>query len=360
MAKKYYSLDNMKKTNCQYRMLLGEKSNGKSYAVKSELIKDYWENGRRFVYMRRYREDLKTVDIEAYFSDAPVEKITKGKYHRISVYQGNIYLSNYDEKNDKFIKGDCIGRAVYLSGYEHFASQAFPDTYNIVFEEFITQGLYINGESEPGQMMKMCSTILRDREGCAVYLVGNTINRVCPYFTAWGLTHTVKQKQGTIEIYKFHRQDADGNDIVTAVAVEMCESSNSSSSMFFGRTAEFIVQGKWETYEKPALPGNESDFTTIYELIFEDMGFAFILQLKVNNESGGQFIYCYPFTGKRRIQRKITQRFSDDPFITTCFNPKIKAEVTMRDLLRTKKICYSDNLTGTDFESVLDQWKGVL
>lgn len=352
MAKKFYSLTNMKKTGAQYRMLLGEKSNGKSYAVKSDVIKEAYELGKKFVYMRRYREDLKTVDVNAYFADAPVRDITHHNYDRVIVDKSIIYLGNYDEEEDKFEKGPEIGRCVYLSGYEHFASQAFVDTYNIIYEEFITQRTYL--ANEPAQLQKMVSTILRDRQG-AVYLVGNTINRVCPYFTEWQLTHTIRQKPGTIEIYKFHRSDDEGNDIVTEVAVERCESSNSTTNMFFGKTAEFIVKGGWEVYDKAKLP--EEEKTVLYELLLESQGFAFVLQLIVNNE-GGQYVYVYPFTFKRNIKRKITDKFSSDPFVTATFNPRINAEMIMQDLIKTKKICYSDNLTGSDFEQVLANKKG--
>lgn len=352
MAKKYYSLDNIKKTNAQYRMLLGEKSNGKSYAVKSELIKDAFKEDRKFIYMRRYREDLKTVDVNAYFEDAPVKDITNHMYERVILDKGILYLANWNEDDDKWDKGPDIGRCVYLSGYEHFASQSFLDVYNIVYEEFITQRNYL--PNEPAQLQKMVSTILRDRKG-VVYLVGNTINRVCPYFTEWQLTHTIKQKPGTIEVYNFHREGGDGEEIITQVAVERCESSNSTTNMFFGKTADFIVKGGWETYDKPKLP--EGKFTMLYELLLERQSFAFVLQLMVG-EDGGQFIYVYPYTYKRNIRRKITDRFSTDPFITYTFNPKIRAEVTMQSLVKDNKICYSDNLTGSDFEQVLKSRKG--
>ena len=348
MAKKYYSLDNIKKTKAQYRMLLGEKSNGKSYAVKSELIRDAYLNHRKFVYMRRFREDMKTVDVNAYFADAPVKDITHHYYDRVVVDKGIIYLANYNDEEDKFEKGPDIGRCVYLSGYEHFASQAFPDTYNIVYEEFITQRTYI--PNEPAQLQKMVSTILRDREG-AVYLVGNTINRVCPYFTEWQLTHTIRQQPGTIEIYKFHRTGAEGEEIITEVAVERCESSNSTTNMFFGRTAEFIVKGGWEVYDKAKLP-DDNNFTMLYELLLESQGFAFVVQLMVGVD-GGQFVYVYPFSYKRNIPRIISDRFSTSPFVTATFNPKINAEVIMQKCIKEKKVCFSDNLTGSDFEQVL-------
>ena len=350
MAKKFYSLSNMNKTGAQYRMLLGEKSNGKSYAVKSFVIDEAFRLERKFIYMRRFREDLKTVDVNAYFADAPVADITHHQYERVIVDKGILYLANFNEAEDKFDKGPEIGRCVYLSGYEHFASQAFVDTYNILYEEFITQRTYL--PNEPAQLQKMVSTILRDREG-VVYLVGNTINRVCPYFTEWQLTNTIKQAPGTIQIYNFHRQNTEGDDIVTKVAVERCESSNSSTKMFFGKTSEFIVNGGWEVYDKPKKP--EGNFTMLYELLLEKQNFAFVLQLMVENETGGQFVYVYPFTNKRNIRRIITDRFSTNPFVTSQFNPKINAEVMMKELLKDNKVCFSDNLTGSDFEQILQR-----
>ena len=83
------------------------------------------------------------------------------------------------------------------------------------------------------------------------------------------------------------------------------------------------------------------------------------MQLLVNAE-GGMLVYVYPFTGKRNIKRKISNIFSDDPLTTSCFNDKINAERLMRDLISKRKICYSDNLTGGDFEQVISNRKGVL
>ena len=98
----------------------------------------------------------------------------------------------------------------------------------------------------------------------------------------------------------------------------------------------------------------------VYELLFEDNGFRFVMQLMVNPKNGGQFIYVYPYTYPRTIKRKITNRFSTDPFETNSFNPKIPAEVKMKELMDLGKICYMDNLTGSDFENVLMNRKGAL
>ena len=40
---KYYNLSNLLKTESQYKMLLGERSNGKSYAVKEFVLNDAYK-----------------------------------------------------------------------------------------------------------------------------------------------------------------------------------------------------------------------------------------------------------------------------------------------------------------------------
>ena len=346
--KRYYRTTNIDKVKAQYKMLLGQRSNGKSYAVKEKVLTKAYKHDKKFVYMRRYQNDVKATDVERYFSDMPIESITDECYEAICVYRGGIYFCNYDE-DGKVKRGKLAGYIVYLSGLEHFKSQAFVNVEDMIFEEFITNAMYLN--EEPKQLMQFVSTVFRDREG-VVWLIGNTISRVCPYFEEWQLRGIPKQKQNTIDTYEFARYE-DGEEIKTVIAVENCENSGSKSTMFFGLSADSITGGSWECKEMPKLPKPLNEYTMLYELLFRDNGFSFILQLLVNNE-GGMFVYIYPFTGCRNLKRKITSEFSDDPLTTTCFNDKINAELRMRELLNQHKVCYSDNLTGTDFENVLN------
>ena len=70
-------------------------------------------------------------------------------------------------------------------------------------------------------------------------------------------------------------------------------------------------------------------------------------------------------TGKKRgvrgvcqysILRIITNKFIPDPFVSNGLNLKIGAEALMSECFRTGKVCYSDNLTGTDFKQVIEQY----
>ena len=57
---KYYSLDRIKKVQAHYKMLLGGRNIGKSYAVKHDTIKTCFDSGKHFIYLRRWDEDIKT------------------------------------------------------------------------------------------------------------------------------------------------------------------------------------------------------------------------------------------------------------------------------------------------------------
>ena len=56
--RKYYSLDKIKALKCQYSLIFGERSNGKTYACLKEILDLYKENGWQGAYIRRWDEDI--------------------------------------------------------------------------------------------------------------------------------------------------------------------------------------------------------------------------------------------------------------------------------------------------------------
>ena len=63
-------------------MIYGERSNGKSYQVKhKKAVEKYLKTGKRFILMRRLREEITSEKIEQYFQDVDVAKLTEGKYN---------------------------------------------------------------------------------------------------------------------------------------------------------------------------------------------------------------------------------------------------------------------------------------
>lgn len=353
MKQKYYSCAEILKHEAQYNLLYGERSNGKSYAVKHHCLKKaYKANAETFILLRRFELETKAKDAEAYFADANVELITGGEFNCITVYSGKIYFSRYDRETDKFERGRSCGRVVPLSGAVHYKSQAFPDVTDIIFEEFLTRNTYL--PDEPNQLQDFVSTVARRRK-ITVWCIGNTISRVCPYFTQWALKGIPKQKQGTIDDYTYYTDQVDekGEPVIVKIAVEYCANSGNNSKMFFGEHSKAITSGAWETHEQPHPVRDLKSCIMIYELKVICNGFQFVVQL-YSNDDGGLFNYIYPFTGTRNIYRVIQSDFSDMPFITQGFLvDKIRPEAKMVECFKRGKYCFSDNLTGDEFRQCM-------
>lgn len=353
--KKYYSLKKISELNADYNILLGQKSNGKSYAVKDYILRDAIKDGRQFAYVRRWREDIKGANIEHYFGDSKsiIEKYTDGEYNGIIVYQSKIMLAKYSE-DEKPVKGKILGYAFCLTGGTHYASLEYPDVMNFVFEEFITDDGYL--KDEPNKLMRFVSTILRDRRG-RVFMVGNTLSRICPYFVEWGLTHTIRQKKGTIELYKMQTEalDDNGDPIIVTIAVERCEALRNMASMIFGRSSNMIVAGEWETRVYPHLSDAFEHYEKIYKIYYESENTKFNIYL-MRGEDKLPFLYVYPAKNYENADRIISDKYIRDRRYTKKLTPLFKYDNIVMGLMAQGRLEYSDNLCGTEFNNIM---KGV-
>lgn len=351
MAKKeYYNITNMLATNAQYMILLGQRANGKSYQAKKTVIENAYRTDHKFVYLRRWRADIKTKAIEQYFADADIRRWTEGTYDSLVCWNGSIYFGKYNKETEKVDKVKEIGKYCALNESERYKSWAFVDYDYIIYEEFITDNVYLF--EEPRILQQFVSTVAR-QGSVHVIMVGNTLTRVCPYFSEWCLDGVLKQKQGTIEVYHFHVD----NDVVIDIAVEYCANMNYKNTMFFGQSAKQIVSGEWDTNAEPKLPKKQSCYETVYEVKVEFQKFTFIMQLMIEKEEGGAIVFVYPYTGYRNIIRKLSDVFTDSRFITSSLDTTRRPEAIIHNCWIQNKFCYSDNLTGADFKNIERTYK---
>ena len=348
MARNYYDISEMLKTNAEYMMLLGQRSNGKSYQVKKTVLEDFYFNETKFIYLRRWKADIKQKEVSTYFDDIPIAKYTNREYNSVRAMNGFIYLCKIED--GLIVEKREMGRYCALNEYERYKSQVFMNYKNIVYEEFITDSIYLN--DEPKLLQQFVSTVAR-LDKIRVFLIGNTLTRVCPYFHEWCLENVLKQKQGTIEIYKYHMED----NVEVKIAVEYCANTNNKNTMFFGQAAKQIVTGEWDVKEVPKLPRQLYEYEKIYEVMVVYQAFKFVLELLIEPKEGGVIIFVYPYTSNRKIQRVITDEFSDKPYISSKLDIDKKPELLMLKALRMDKVCYSDNLTGSDFSKVIEKLK---
>lgn len=356
MKQKYYRVDRIKKVNAEYNILLGERSNGKSYAVKEDCLIEAWK-GNMFVHLRRWQIDVKPTMVESYYADAPIKSITNNECNCITAYRGELFFSKMeDDGTSKRVKK--AGRIMYLSGAEHFKSMSLPYYSNIIFEEFITDNGYLY--DEPTQLFNIVSTVAR-RKRIRVWMIGNTISRLCPYFAEWELVNIPKQEQGTIDTYYHKTEQKDeetGETITIKIAVEYCENSGNNSKMFFGSSG-MITGGMWESKPHPHLPKKYGCYNKQYALLIKYQSFIYKVEVLKDKETGYVILFVHPAKKNDNTKRIISKEFSDNPLITPYLTDYIKGDIIIKELLKRGKVCFSDNLTGSEFNQIIDEKGGL-
>lgn len=383
MTKKliHYNIDKIDKLGANINIILGERSNGKSYQVKHKKgINKYWLGGmdyhatykdktkvieevikskdRRFILMRRKEEEITSSLVIQYFQDIDVVKITDGEYNTINIYKRCVYLANYNIETRKTVNGERIGYLVALSTEQNYAGASYLDVTDIIFEEFISRDIYLKNEST--KLMNFFCTVDRKRGTTRLWMAGNTISRICPYFTDWGIDILVReQKQGEIRTkwIPTGEVDEEGKAIEILLAVEYCESTG-RSSFVIGKHSDMLNKGSWQTDPQPHLPKSIKEYKKLYTIMFFYKSFKFKADYIMDRETHDVCWFIYPYY--KKIDNK-TIVFSDiiktSPYWQRdIYNPIIKNKsiVKLLDTFRENRIFYSTDLCGTDFKQVID------
>ena len=328
----YYSNDDIIKQNSQYNILIGGRDLGKSYTTKLTVLKSAYENKKPCIaYLRRWGDDIKTNLVESYFSDMNIKKITKNEYTMVTAYQGKLFFSNIEDGKVK--RGLHIGHYFALNNSERYKSTMYPYLTDIIYEEFITDKFYL--KDEPKTLQHFVSTLARDNM-VRVWLIGNTISRVCPYYTEWSLDNIPRMEKGQIDIYNF-------DDV--KIAVEYCPDRNElKNNMFFGNAVKSIIKGHWECDEYRHLPKKLDEYEILYHMVLMTKQFGFNIKLLIDSDAK-KVVYIYPYTKRQKRDIHILGLENEDFYI----NPRIRSECDIADIINNGFPCFSDNLTGQDF-----------
>lgn len=309
--------------------------------------------------IRRWKEEIKPEKIEQYFLDVDIYKLTGGKYNCITLYKGKLWLSIYDPDGKPQIKrGDYIGYCVALSTEQTYAGASYLDVSNMIFEEFMARGSYL--PHEPDKLMNLFSTVDRKRGTTKLWLVGNTISRVCPYIEDWGLHEILsQQKQGTIECTYVPTGDykEDGSPEAIKIALEYCKGTGRSSHVI-GKHSDMLNKGSWQSDPQPHLPKSYNDYEVMYRLMFKYQNFKFIGEYLMDEEENEYCWYIYPYKGEIKEDMLVIsdEVKLDRHYQRNIYNVDIN-NTTLKRLLSTfreNNIFYASDLCGTDFKQVID------
>ena len=160
--------------NAILNIVIGERGVGKSYSSKKYVIKHFLKTRKKFVYLRRYKTELKE-SVPKFFDDLILNKEFP-----------NAKLKN--EGNEFYCNDKLMGYALSLSTAHILKSSTFADVDTIIFDEFlIDKGCYHYLRNEVEQMLDIIETIGRLRP-IKVLMLGNAISITNPYFSFFNLT----------------------------------------------------------------------------------------------------------------------------------------------------------------------------
>ena len=318
---KYYSLNKINKKNATYNVIFGERSNGKTYATLKQVLENYFSDGSQFAYIRRWSVDVQPKRMNNLFNaiieDGYLEKLSGGKFTAIFYRTGRFYLCTYNDKGKPiYNEEDIIGYAFSLSENEHNKANSYPRVTTIIFDEFLTNKIYLPDEFM--LFMNTVSTIVRQRTNVKIYMLGNTVNKFCPYFKEMGLTNILSMKQGSIDIYTY-------GDSKLKVAVEYADSKkkfkkNNFYFAFNNPKLKMITGGSWELNIYPHAPVKwlPKNIMFTYFIDFNDS----IYQCEIINKDANVFTYIHEKTTPIKNPDK-------DIIYTLDYNPKINYNINI-------------------------------
>lgn len=372
MAKKYYNGKKVDKLHGDIILTYGGRNIGKSYYRKQECLKKAIESkgADGFGYLRRREKEIGTTAPVEYFANMEeyILELTNGEFNRVS-YQPRhgkeLYLSSNLGERITY-SNYSIGRAFALYNEEQYKSLEFPNIQRIIFEEVFTRSGYLM--EEPTRLLNLYSTIKREKEYCPIYMIANTVSKVNPYIQDWSMVNLARQKQGTIEIYKLYRGvfDDNGDEMFYTIISEYCSETENDNitdkiSKAFGRQ-KAIATGQWESDEYETIKLREirfsGNFNICYDFVFAYNDFKFLCHVVYDDIAESLFLYVERKTSDLKPNTRIvSNRYNHSNLYTKDFTPLCKGDEVAFNLIKWGKIIYADNLTGTEFNTCLTNFR---
>lgn len=348
MKPKFYSLRAILSKNAQYNVIFGERSNGKTYAVLKYGLENYAKNGEQIAIVRRWQDDFTgkrgMTMFDGIVSNGEVEKATKGEWSGIYYYGSRWYLCRYDDNGKRVVDDNPMAYGFSISSMEHDKSTSYPKITTICFDEFLTRGMYLNDEFV--LFMNVVSTIVRHRTNVKIFMLGNTVNRYCPYFKEMGLAHILEMKEGDIDIYRYGE-----SELTVAVEYTKANREGKESDLYFAfdnPKLQMITSGAWEIDIYPHCPIKYAPKDVIfrYFIIFG----TDTLQCEVVRQGQNDFTFIHRKTTDIKDWEKdlvYSQDFSPLPNHRRKITlPTTPLEKKLLEYYKRDKIFYSDNEVG--------------
>jgi len=343
---RFYDLKAILSKEAQYNIVFGERSNGKTYAVLKYGLTQYVRDGSQLAIIRRWRDDFVgkrgVTMFDAIVSNKEITRMTNGEWTGVYYYGSRWFLCRYED-GKRITDETPFAYGFALTSMEHDKSTSYPNIRTICFDEFISRNAYLPDEFV--LFMNVISTIVRQRKDVKIFMLGNTVNKYCPYFEEMGIKHLKQMKPGDIDIYRY----GDSN-LLVAVEYVKPNKKGKESDLYFAfdnPKLSMITGGAWEVDVYPHLPikYKPKDIQFIYYIVFsgdvlqceiiavEDVTFTFIHRKTTPLNYEKDFIYTTEYSPRMNVKRNITK-------------PRTQIEKKIAEYYLRDKIFYANNDIG--------------
>lgn len=149
---------------------------GKSYGAKKYVIDKWLKKKEKFLYIRRYENELKQLFSKGYFLDIK-----------------NAYPTHNLKSDSKkfYCDKEVIGYAKRLTEAQDLKSASFDDVTTIIFDEYAiekSKRYYLPNEAMI--IAGLLDSIIRNRNNVKIFFIMNAVQDIelCPLFSFFGLT----------------------------------------------------------------------------------------------------------------------------------------------------------------------------
>lgn len=202
----YYKLNKVVSYNRLINMIIGARGIGKTYSLKERVINRFKKNKEKFIYFRRYSEEIKSIK-DKLFDDC-VKLLEENEF--ITTQGNEIFLmtKQFDDSGKEIKpKKEKIGDFLYMAKSQSIKSASFVEYTTFIFDEFLIEDNihhYFSGEVE-NNFISIVSTIVRNyqiNQCCKFFLLANSCTKYNPYFEYFHINNLKNNKQFYTEFNK--------------------------------------------------------------------------------------------------------------------------------------------------------------
>lgn len=341
----YYNIKPLLELDAEYNIIMGERSNGKTYSVLNLMLDDFFKTGRKGAYIRRYADEITPANMKFLFSpfEELIEKKSKGKYNKIGFRGKQFNIGLYDFEKSKWLSQEPLCFVAALNTWENSKGADKGVVGTILFDEFLTRRMYLLNEFTSFQ--NVLSSFIRDRGDAKIFMVGNTVSFYSPYFAELGLKDIKEMQAGDLNCFTFENG--------AKIAVDYCSSvgENKASAKFFNfnsKKPNMITTGQWDIPDYPHY-GKSIDFKREVRFKFFIKFEEDILCGNIVSKRNEAFIYIHQQTKDVDLDEEClySKTLDSNPLHCVAFRQgQLEVQKLIFNLISHNRVFFSDNHVG--------------